>query len=165
MIFLSYSFKDKERLLPLTKALEAEGAEPQLDQNEVESGDSLVRKMSEGLAESDRCLLAWSENAVASDHVLNEPDAFYWRHPQPPFILFIRMNGQPDPQSHDAEVTPPPPQFVQRFPRGPGVPFTLITDKLVYAEALNAPPQAKRILNYANPYANKTEFPTTLGSD
>jgi hypothetical protein len=28
MIFLSYSFKDKERILPLTKALEAEGRNP-----------------------------------------------------------------------------------------------------------------------------------------
>jgi hypothetical protein len=148
--------------------------------------------MSEGLAESDRFLIAWSRNAAASDHVLNELDAFYWRRPQPPFILFFRLdetpvetmyaarkylkltddvylrptdnanqavqaiinwvNGQPDPQIHDAEATSPSPQFLQRFPRGPRVPFNLITDELVYAyaEALGTSTQAKRIINKAN---------------
>lgn len=38
MIFLGYSFKDKERLLPLVKALEAERVELWLDQNEVGLG-------------------------------------------------------------------------------------------------------------------------------
>jgi hypothetical protein len=184
MIFLSYSFKDKERLPPLVKVLEAKGVKLWFDQNKVGLGDSLIRKMSEGLAESDRFLVAWSQNAVASDHVLNELDAFYWRHPQPPFILFIRLddtpiptiyaarkylgltddvnqtvqaiinwvNGQPDPQIHDAAETSPSPQFLQRFPRGPRVPFKLITDELVYAyaEALGTSTQAKRIINKAN---------------
>ncbi|HKR01282.1 MAG TPA: toll/interleukin-1 receptor domain-containing protein [Pyrinomonadaceae bacterium] len=184
MIFLSYSFKDRERLLPLLKVLEAKGVELWFDQTKVGLGDSLIRKMSEGLAESDLLLVAWSQNAAVSDHVLNELDAFYWRRPQPPFILFIRMddtpvpaiyaarkylrltddvnqaaqtiinwvNGQPDPQIHDAGATAPSPQFLHRFPRGPRVPFILITDELVYAyaEALGTSAQARRIINKAN---------------
>lgn len=184
MIFLSYSFKDIERLLLLVKALKAEGVELWFDQNKVELRDSLVRKMSKGLAESDRFLLAWSENAASSDHVLNELDAFYWRRPQRPFILFMLLderpvptvyaarkylwltddvnrivqaivnwaNGQLEPQINEAEAISPSSQFLQRFPRGPRVPFILITDELVYAyaETLGTSTQAKRIINKAN---------------
>ena len=184
MIFLSYSSKDRDRLLPIVKALRAEGVELWFDLDKIELGDSLVQKISEGLAKSDRLLVAWSRNACASDRVQDELDAFYWRRPQPPFILFMRLdetpiptiyaarsylrltdeidmaaqvivnwvNGQRDQQIHEAEATPPSPQFLHRFPRGPRVPFQLITDELVaaYAEALDSLTQAKRIINKAN---------------
>ena len=184
MIYLSYSPNDVDYLLPLVEVLKVKGVDVWFDRDKTEWGGPLVRKISEGLDESDRLLVAWSSNASTSDHVQNELDAFYGRRPQAPFILFMRLdntriptlyasrrylqltddleravqvivnwvNGQPDRHVQEAEATPPSPQFLSRFPRGPRVPFQLIMDELVsaYADALDSLTQARRIVNKAN---------------
>jgi hypothetical protein len=184
MIFLSYSPNDLDSLLPLVEALKDNGVDVWFDRDKTEWGHSLVRKISEGIDESDRLLVAWSSNASNSDHVQNEIDAFYGRRPQAPFTLFMRLDntriptlyasrrylqltddiegavqvianwvkGQQDEHIQDTEAAAPSPQFLNRFPRGPRVPFQLIMDELVlaYAEALDSLTQARRIVNKAN---------------
>jgi TIR domain-containing protein len=184
MLFLSYSPNDIDHLLPLAERLRAEGLNLWFDSYKVEPGDSFVRKISEGLAESDRLVVAWSQNSAASEHVQNELDAFYMLRPHPSSILFMRLDetpiptlyaarryfhlagdieravqvilmwssGQGDGKIHDAEETLPPPEVLHRFPRGPRVPFHLVTDDLVsaFAELLDTRTHANRILNKAN---------------
>ena len=95
MLFLSYSVKDKDCLLPLVGALKALGVDVWFDRYKIEPGASLLQKISEGLTESDRLLVAWSRNANVSQFVQDELSGFYALRPKPPFILFMRLDDTP----------------------------------------------------------------------
>lgn len=67
------------------------------------------------------------------------------------------IKGQGDGQIQDAEATLPPAETLHRFPRGPSVPFYLVTDDLVsaYAEFLDTRTHAIGLLIWPTKYAGK----------
>jgi hypothetical protein len=101
MLFVSHSSKDNARLRPLVDALKARGVCVWFDEDEIGAGQPIVGKMNEGLSESDRLLVAWSQTASASKHVPNEVNAFYKQRPEPGFILFMLLDNTPVPVLFD----------------------------------------------------------------
>ena len=78
-IFLSYSTQDRERLLPLVQALEAQGWSVFWDHATLDSGDEW-RRVIEREARHCRCLLvAWTPYSIESRWVREEADIGYER--------------------------------------------------------------------------------------
>jgi hypothetical protein len=187
MLFVSYSSKDRDRLKPLVEALKARGVSVWFDEDKIDPGDSIIRKMNEGLSESDRLLVAWSQTASASAHVSNEINSFYKQRPEPGWMLFMLLDNTPVPLLFDerkhirltnsiddvvqmlvkwcegrdgpqidnnnaAAAASEPAQILQRLPRGPRVPFRLITHELIhaYANLLNTRTKARQVINKSN---------------
>jgi len=103
-LFLSHSSRDKAKLRELVAGLKALGISVWFDADEIGIGDSVARRMSEGLSTSDRLLVAWSSHAASSEHVWNEIDAFYIRRPKPGFMLFLRLDDTPVPTLYAARA-------------------------------------------------------------
>lgn len=186
MLFISYSSKDRDRINPLVEALKARGVTVWIDEDKIDLGSSIIQKMSEGISESDRLLVAWSQNSSASAHVTNERNSFYKQRPEPGWLAFMLLDNTPVPalfgdrkhlrlaniddavqtlvkwcegsdgaQINDdnaAAAVSEPSQILQRLPKGPRVPFRLITHELIYAYAnlLNTRTKARLVINKSN---------------
>jgi hypothetical protein len=61
-IFFSYSHADKDEVMPICRALRAEGLDVWIDKTEVEDGESITRSIVEGLAQSKVLLAYYSQN-------------------------------------------------------------------------------------------------------
>jgi TIR domain len=73
-IFISYSHKDKEFVDRLLKDLSAENVRAWLDEAEINPGDSIMRKIENGLSEVDYVGIILSNNSVESEWVRKEMD-------------------------------------------------------------------------------------------
>lgn len=72
VVFLSHSSKDKPFIRQLAADLAKENILVWLDEQQINVGDSINDKISQGLAESDYFLIAMSENSVSSEWVKRE---------------------------------------------------------------------------------------------
>lgn len=75
--FISYSSVDREFARRLYSDLkEREGIDIWVDELKIAGGDSIVRKVGEGLSEADVCILVLSPDSVESDFVSHEASTF-----------------------------------------------------------------------------------------
>lgn len=72
VVFLSHSSKDKPFIRQLAADLSKENILVWLDEQQINVGDSINDKVSQGLAESDYFILAMSDNSVESEWVKRE---------------------------------------------------------------------------------------------
>jgi hypothetical protein len=73
-IFISYAKKDRERVIPIVKALEDQGFSTWWDLSSIPIGKTWRQFIDEGL-EAARCVLViWSKTSVYSEWVLDEAD-------------------------------------------------------------------------------------------
>lgn len=72
VVFLSHSSKDKPFIRQLAADLTKEGILVWLDEQQINVGDSINEKVSQGLAESDYFIIAMSDNSVQSEWVKRE---------------------------------------------------------------------------------------------
>ena len=77
-IFLSYSSKDKHFARMLTDDLRLEGHIPWLDEWEIKVGESIPKKISDGIGKSDFLVVVLSNNSVKSMWVENEWQSKYY---------------------------------------------------------------------------------------
>jgi hypothetical protein len=66
-VFLSHSTKDKQFVQALADELKREQIEPWFCEVDIEFGDNFVRKIEEGLRDTDLAVLFWSPEAARSD--------------------------------------------------------------------------------------------------
>ena len=72
-IFLSYASQDRERVLPLVEALEADGYSVWWDRN-IRPGPSFDREIEIALKDASCIVVVWSQDSVESEWVRNEVD-------------------------------------------------------------------------------------------
>jgi hypothetical protein len=73
-IFISYASEDRERIIPIVKALEEQGWSTWWDSTSIPVGKTWRQFIDEGL-EAARCVLViWSKTSVYSEWVLDEAD-------------------------------------------------------------------------------------------
>lgn len=77
-IFISYSSKDKEFARWLAVDLANSGHKPWLDEWDIRVGESIPKKINEGIRESDFVIVIFTENSVCSNWVETEWQAKYW---------------------------------------------------------------------------------------
>lgn len=77
-IFISHSSTDKPFARWIATDLKAAGHTPWLDEWDIEVGESIPKRVSEGIAGADFVIVVLSENAVNSKWVENEWHAKYW---------------------------------------------------------------------------------------
>lgn len=77
-IFISYSNDDKSFALDLYSDLVSEGYSPWLDEYDIKGGDSIPKKIQEGITNSDYVVVILSENSVNSKWVNEEWQTKYW---------------------------------------------------------------------------------------
>lgn len=77
-IFISHSSEDKDFVRQLAADLRLLGHIPWLDESQIRVGDSIPRRIADGLAAADFLLLVLSESAVQSGWVKDEWEAKYW---------------------------------------------------------------------------------------
>ena len=75
VVFLSHSSKDKKFIRRLAADLESRGIGVWLDEQQIQVGDSINDRISQGLADSDYLLIALSEYSVSSEWVKKELNA------------------------------------------------------------------------------------------
>lgn len=73
-VFLSHSSKDKQFARRLGNDLRRYGVKVWIDEAEINIGDSLIEKISEGLEVSDYLIAIWSKNSINSEWVKREID-------------------------------------------------------------------------------------------
>lgn len=71
-VFLSHSSLDKELVRPIATWLHSKGIEVWLDEWSMTAGDSLVGKIGEGIASSDRLVVFLTPNSIGSNWVTKE---------------------------------------------------------------------------------------------
>ena len=71
-IFLSYSSKDRERLIPLVDALEAQGWTVFWDHRSIKVADDWHQVIGNAIQQSTCVIVVWSENSVQSKWVMEE---------------------------------------------------------------------------------------------
>ena len=71
-IFLSHSSLDKEFVRELHKILEENGIKSWIDEAEIKIGDSLIKKISEGIAKADYVAIILSPKSMESSWVEKE---------------------------------------------------------------------------------------------
>src|SRR5262245_26921314 len=71
-IFLSHSWKDKNFVKRLAKALDSYGIRVWLDEAEINIGDSLIQKIGEAINETDFVGVVLSGNSINSEWVQRE---------------------------------------------------------------------------------------------
>lgn len=76
-IFLSHSHRDRHFAAELQVILETQGAETYLDQDKIQVGDILPKRIREGISWCNTFLLIWSSKASASTWVEKEWNAAY----------------------------------------------------------------------------------------
>jgi hypothetical protein len=73
-IFIRYASRDRARIVPLVKALEAQGWSLFWDWRSIPVGKTWRQFITDGL-EAARCVLVlWSEKSIASEWVIEEAD-------------------------------------------------------------------------------------------
>lgn len=77
-VFISHSSKDKKFVNILYAELAFNGYFPWLDEREIKGGESIPRKIQEGLTNSDYVLVILSKNSVKSNWVNEEWETKYW---------------------------------------------------------------------------------------
>jgi len=80
-VFLSHSTKDKAMVRPLAERLREDGLNVWFDEWMVKPGDSIARKIEEGLENSRVLVLCMSANAFGSDWAQLEAGTFRFRDP------------------------------------------------------------------------------------
>lgn len=103
MIFVSYTFADAESLRALTEALK-ERRVSHWCADSLPTGTSFPREMNDALERATHFAVLWSVQASKSEHVWNEIDAFYARHPQPRQMVFVRMDGTDVPALYSSRL-------------------------------------------------------------
>ena len=74
-VFLSHSHRDRYFATQLQTVLESSGGKTYLDQDNIQAGDILPERITEGIIWCDVFLLFWSSSAAASTWVRRELDA------------------------------------------------------------------------------------------
>ena len=80
-IFISYSHKDKEFVSKLASDLWLYGIQSWVDVREIQVGDSLVKKISEGINDADHVLVILSAASVSSKWIQFEIQAAFTKDP------------------------------------------------------------------------------------
>jgi small GTP-binding protein len=80
-VFLSHSSKDKAVVRPLAERLRADGLRVWFDEWELKPGDSVPKKLDDGLEQSRVLVLCMSANAFGSDWAQLESGTFRFRDP------------------------------------------------------------------------------------
>ena len=71
-IFLSHNSNDKKFVRRLGKALSKKGIKVWIDEAEIKTGESLLRKISEGIRDMEYLAVVLSPNSVSSSWVQKE---------------------------------------------------------------------------------------------
>jgi tetratricopeptide (TPR) repeat protein len=79
-VFISHSEKDKPAVEPLAAALAARGIDVWLDKWEIGAGDSVIRRINDGLAEAGAGIIVYSRHAQESSFVNAELEYLTWEH-------------------------------------------------------------------------------------
>jgi small GTP-binding protein len=80
-VFLSYSSKDKAIVRPLAERLRKDGLRVWFDEWQLKPGDSVPKRIDDGLEQSRVLVLCMSENAFGSDWAQLESGTFRFRDP------------------------------------------------------------------------------------
>jgi hypothetical protein len=96
-VFLSHSSKDKDIVRDVAERLKADGLRVWFDEWILKPGDSLPKKLDDGLEESRVLVLFMSANAFGSDWAQLEAGAFRFRDPLNKELRFIpvRLDAAP----------------------------------------------------------------------
>jgi|HubBroStandDraft_6_1064221.scaffolds.fasta_scaffold169089_2 hypothetical protein len=90
-VFLSHSSKDKTVVRRLAERLRGDGIRVWLDEWEIRPGDSIPRKIDEGLEQSAALVLCMSAASLGSDWVTLESQAFRFTDPVNRNLRFIPL--------------------------------------------------------------------------
>lgn len=71
-VFISYTHKDKEKVLPLASYISRLGLRVWMDTKELIGGQVIIHELNKAISESDIYLVCLSQNAVQSQWVTNE---------------------------------------------------------------------------------------------
>ena len=71
-IFLSYASEDRERVIPLVEALEADGFSVWWGDRNIETGSAFDREIEKAIDDAGCILVVWSKDSVDSDWVRTE---------------------------------------------------------------------------------------------
>lgn len=80
-VFISHSYNDTEFVRKLASDLASYGIKPWVDEWEIQPGDSIVEKISEGIRQADYILVVLSEDSVRSKWVQEEIKVAFQRDP------------------------------------------------------------------------------------
>src|SRR5260370_6739593 len=80
-VFLSHSSKDKAVVRPIAERLRKDGLRVWLDEWELKPGDSVPKKIDDGLEQSRVLVLCMSAQAFGSDWATLESQTFRFRDP------------------------------------------------------------------------------------
>ncbi|MGA4632423.1 toll/interleukin-1 receptor domain-containing protein [Pseudomonas solani] len=81
-IFISHSSKDKQFARWISVDLANSGHKPWLDEWDIKAGESIPKKIGEGLRECDFIIVVLSESSVTSNWVEVEWQSKYWEEVQ-----------------------------------------------------------------------------------
>jgi len=90
-VFLSHSSKDKPVVRAVAERLKSDGLRVWFDEWVLKPGDSLPKKLDEGLEESRVLVLCMSANAFGSDWTQLEAGTFRFRDPLNKELRFIPL--------------------------------------------------------------------------
>ncbi len=96
-VFLSHSAKDKDVVREVAERLRADGLKVWFDEWVLKPGDSLPKKIDDGLEESRVLVLCMSANAFGSDWAQLEAGTFRFRDPlnQERRFIPLRLDDAP----------------------------------------------------------------------
>ena len=72
VVFISHSHKDRHMATELQKTIKAQGAETYFDQERIDPGARLTKKIRDLITSSNTFLLLWSASAASSEWVRRE---------------------------------------------------------------------------------------------
>ncbi len=81
-IFLSYSYADKNRVLPIAEQLRINGIDTWISEAEIKWGDSITQKINEALRSANYVLVFLSKNSIKSRWVEQEINTAFARNPK-----------------------------------------------------------------------------------
>jgi endonuclease/exonuclease/phosphatase family metal-dependent hydrolase len=73
-IFISYASEDRDRVMPIVKALEEQGWSTWWDSSSIPVGKTWRQFIKEGLEQARCILVIWSKKSISSDWVIEEAD-------------------------------------------------------------------------------------------
>lgn len=102
MLFISYSHADRSLAEAIAGGLSARGHDVWFDRRAIGLAESVPSGMSAGIERCERLLVVWSQHSQGSQHVRNEYESFYMRHPEPGRLLFLCRDATPVPALYAA---------------------------------------------------------------
>ncbi|MFL6145098.1 MAG: toll/interleukin-1 receptor domain-containing protein [Labedaea sp.] len=98
-VFLSFAGPDRSTALLLAKDLLAYGIESFIDSRDIPPAASLLQSISQEMAESDYCVLLWSQHCADRPYVWLELEMAYARelNERRKFLFVVRLDRSPVP--------------------------------------------------------------------